>query len=85
MLRRCPHHSIPTWLLVQTFYNGLVLLTGTLVNAAANGTLMGKTPDEAYDLLEEMATNAFQWPIDRSTPRKALGVHEVDAFTLLLA
>lgn len=23
LLRKCPHHKLPTWLYVQTFYNGL--------------------------------------------------------------
>ena len=36
MLRRCPHHGLPKWLQVQTFYNGLSGNTKTLVDAAAS-------------------------------------------------
>ena len=60
MLQRCPHHGLPNWLQVQTFYNGLSRNTKTLVDAAAGGALMGKTIDEAHQLLEEMAANNYQ-------------------------
>lgn len=85
MLRRCPHHGLPKWLQVQTFYNGLSCTTRTMVDAAAGGALMGKTIDEAYELLEEMASNNYQWPSDRTIPKKAAGVHEIDAITALTA
>ena len=29
LLRKCPHHGIPLWLQVQTFYNGLILAIRT--------------------------------------------------------
>ncbi|KAJ4717050.1 DNA-directed DNA polymerase [Melia azedarach] len=85
MMRRCPHHGLPKWLQVQTFYNGLSCTTRTIIDAAANGALMSKTPDEAYQLLEEMASNNYQWPSDRSTQRRVAGVHEIDAITALTA
>ncbi|PON51070.1 hypothetical protein PanWU01x14_219280 [Parasponia andersonii] len=85
MLRWCPHHRLPKWLQLQTFYNGLSGSTRTLVDAAAGGSLMEKTEEAAYELLEEMAANAYQLPIERSTPKKAYGVHEVDALTTLTA
>ena len=64
MLWRYPHHRLSKWLQVQTFYNGLSENTKTLVDAATGGALMGKTIDEAHQLLEEMATNNYQWPSD---------------------
>ncbi|KAJ4720877.1 DNA-directed DNA polymerase [Melia azedarach] len=85
MRRRCPHHGLPKWLQVQTFYNGLGASTRTLVDAEAGGALMGKSIDEAYDLLEEMDANAFSWPSERLTPKKAFGVHEVDNISALTA
>lgn len=33
----------------------------------------------------EMAANPFQWPSERLTPRKALGVHEIDSISALNA
>ena len=33
---------------------------------------MKKTIDQAYEILEDTATNSNQWPRDRSAPRKSL-------------
>ena len=50
----CPHHGIPDWLLIQTFYDGLTESTRTSVDAVAGGTLMEREPHEAMTLeLEE--------------------------------
>ncbi|XP_034203729.1 uncharacterized protein LOC117618238 [Prunus dulcis] len=84
MLRKCPHHALPTWMQVQAFYNGLNNTSKTTIDAAAGGALMGKTETEAYNLLEEMASNNYQWPSERSTPKKA-GIHEIDAISALTA
>ena len=46
---------------------------------------MAKTHEVAQDLIEEMATNAYQWPTDRFALKRAFGVHEVDPITTLLA
>ncbi|XP_021831329.1 uncharacterized protein LOC110771347 [Prunus avium] len=62
LLRKCPHHELPTWIQVQTFYNGLSQTSRTLVDAAAGGALMAKTATEAFELLETMASNNYQWP-----------------------
>ena len=35
MLRKCPHHSLPDWLVIQIFYNGLV-------GSIENGQLLPK-------------------------------------------
>ncbi|KAA3487902.1 reverse transcriptase [Gossypium australe] len=60
LLRRCPHHGLPLWLQVQTFYN------------AASGTLNNKTPEAAYEFIEEM-----------TKPTKAASVFNLDAVTML--
>lgn len=83
LLRRCPHHGLPIWLQVQTFYNGLSATTRTMIDAAAGGTLMGKTLEEAYELLDEMASNNYQWSSDRMAPKRVAGVHEINAFDVL--
>lgn len=46
---------------------------------------MSKTEDEAYNLIEEMALNNFQWTTERAQPRRVGGKLEVNAFTLLFA
>ncbi|XP_020425758.1 uncharacterized protein LOC109950616 [Prunus persica] len=84
LLRKCPHHELPTWIQVQTFYNGLSQTSRTLVDAAAGGALMTKTATEAFELLETMASNNYQWPSERMNLKPA-GVLEVDAMALLTA
>ena len=51
--------------------------TKTLVNASVGGSLIGKNIEDAYELLEEMETNAYQWPFEHNTSKKTLGVHEL--------
>ena len=58
---------------VHTFYNGLSDSTRTVINASTGGALMKKTTNQAYGILEDMATNSNQWPKDRLIPRKAVG------------
>jgi len=41
-----------------------------MINAAAGGTLMSEREDEAYDLIEEMALNNYQWSNERGQPRR---------------
>jgi protein-tyrosine-phosphatase len=70
---------------VQNFYNGLNASTRTLIDAASGGAFMSKSQDDAYNLLEEMAMNNYQWPNERSIQKKTVGVHEIDAITTLTA
>ena len=45
---------------MHTFYNGLSDPTQTFIDASARGALMKKTTDQAYEILEDMATNSNQ-------------------------
>ena len=58
---------------VHTFYNGLSDATRTVIDASAGGALMKKTTNQAYEILEDTATNNNQWPGDRLTSGKAMG------------
>lgn len=84
LLRMCPHHGLEKWLRVQTFYNGLSPNTKLIVDAAAGGCLTMKTPDESYQLIEDMAQNHQQWNPERAAPNRG-GKHDVDAITALSA
>ncbi|XP_048140761.1 uncharacterized protein LOC125316465 [Rhodamnia argentea] len=77
LLRRCPHHGLPVWMQVHTFYNGVMPNLRSTIDAAAGGTLNNKSPKEAFDLLEEMVSNSYQWPIERLSTRKPNGIYEV--------
>ncbi|KAG8485697.1 hypothetical protein CXB51_019007 [Gossypium anomalum] len=83
LLRMCPHHGLPLWLEVQTFHNGLNPLTRQMIDAATGGTINNKTPEEAYEFIEEMSLNNYQWQVMRTKPTKAIGIFNVDSVTML--
>ena len=65
------------------FHNGLNGQTRTIVDAASGGTLMSKTAKGATSLLEEMASNNYQRPTERTMAKKVAGIHELDPFAAL--
>ncbi|KAH9735112.1 hypothetical protein KPL71_017633 [Citrus sinensis] len=86
LLRMCPHHGIPCCIQLETFYNGLNPSTRLMVDASANGALLSKSYTEAYEILERIANNNYQWPSARQpTARGSVGVHNIDAITALSA
>ncbi|KAJ4705116.1 Retrotransposon gag protein [Melia azedarach] len=86
LLRKCPHHGIPHCIQMETFYNGLNAYTRMVVDASANGAILAKSYNEAYEILERISNNNYQWPTTRaSIGRKVTGIHEVEALTSLAA
>lgn len=81
--RKCPHHGIPDWLIVQTFYNGVSEQFKSTIDAAAGGAIMNKLPTQATQLLEEMAANNYNWSNERNVSKKAAGIYGVDNYSLL--
>ena len=51
-LRKCPHHQVPRWQLVQYFYDGLTEKDWQMVDSSCGGTFMLKSEDEAWALFE---------------------------------
>ena len=76
--RRCPHHRLTKWMQVHTSYNGLSDLARTIIDASAGGALIKKTTNQAYEILEDIATNTNQWPRDRSAPKKPLAGADIE-------
>ncbi|KAK5811749.1 hypothetical protein PVK06_027115 [Gossypium arboreum] len=56
-------------------------LTGT--ESTVGGTLINKTPGEAYKFIEEMSLNNYQWQVMRTKLTKTAGVFNLDAVTML--
>ena len=46
---------------------------------------MSKSTEEAYDLLEKIATNNYQWSNKRGMPRRMPGMYELDGINMLNA
>ncbi|KAK5837007.1 hypothetical protein PVK06_012813 [Gossypium arboreum] len=83
LLRRCPHNGLPLWLQVQTFYNGVNPSTRQMIDAAAGRTINNKTLEDAYEFIEEMSLNNYQWQVMRTKPKKTAGVYNIYSVTML--
>ncbi|KAG8488363.1 hypothetical protein CXB51_016383 [Gossypium anomalum] len=83
LIEKVPSPWVTLWLQVQTFYNGVNPSTRQHMDAAAGGTLNNKTLEEAYEFIEEMSLNNYQWQVMRTKPTKAAGVFNLDAVTML--
>ncbi|KAI4351346.1 hypothetical protein L6164_005720 [Bauhinia variegata] len=70
---------------VEVFYGKLGSHMKTVVDAAAGGAFLNKDYAEAYELLEEVTTNAFDWNSRRDNEKKVASIHEVDALAKLSA
>ncbi|XP_062113210.1 uncharacterized protein LOC133824344 [Humulus lupulus] len=46
---------------------------------------MSKSANEAYELLEEVAMNNYQWPTERGQQKKVAGMMELDAISMFTA
>jgi len=80
LMRACPHHGLEQWLIIHTFYNGVLYNTRMTIDVAAGGALMDKPFKEAYELIENMAQNYYQWGRERTPLEKSQskgGMHEV--------
>ena len=84
LLRRYPNHRLTRWMQVHTFYNDLSDSTKIVIDASVRGALMKKTTDQAYGILEDMATNSNKWPRDRMIPRKAVGGPDTEVLSNLV-
>jgi len=47
-------------MIIYTFYNGVTQPLRSTIDAPIGGTLINKA-DEAYNFIEEMALNNFEW------------------------
>ncbi|KAE8684537.1 DNA-directed RNA polymerase V subunit 5C-like [Hibiscus syriacus] len=62
LLRKCSNHGFQDWTQVVMFYNGVNAPTRMMLDASTNGTLLDKSPAEAFDILDRIATNDYQFP-----------------------
>ncbi|KAK9045938.1 hypothetical protein V6N11_051841 [Hibiscus sabdariffa] len=75
LLRKCTNHGFQDWTQVVMFFNGVNTPTCMMLDASANGTLLDKSPKEAFDILDRIANNDYQFPtarlgVGRRTPSK---------------
>ncbi|XP_070019828.1 uncharacterized protein [Nicotiana sylvestris] len=77
MLRKCPHHDIPERIQLYIFYHGLKPSSRNVIDAAVGSSIMGKTTEEALQLLNEISENAIQWPSERVIIKKVATVNQI--------
>lgn len=77
-------HGFQQWTQIEIFYNGLNAHMRMVVNTFTNGTLLDKSYNEAYEILEKIVNNDYQYPTTRvGTGRRAVGTMELDTITSL--
>ncbi|KAK8562494.1 hypothetical protein V6N12_010572 [Hibiscus sabdariffa] len=80
LLRKCTNHGFQDWIQVVMFYNGVNAPTRMMLDASAIGTLLDKSPEEAFEILDKIANNDYQFPTSRLGPgRRTSGKLELDA------
>ncbi|GJW64524.1 hypothetical protein Tco_0116408, partial [Tanacetum coccineum] len=60
-LRKCPDHRILLNDQILRFYHGITMIDQDKIMVAAGGNIMRKTPQEAYDLIENITQHHYQW------------------------
>ena len=83
MLRKCPHHGMPDWMVINCFHNGLRAQLRPMLDAVSSGALWAKSYEEAYELIEMMAENEYQNPTQHLHQGKVAGILDVDATTAI--
>ncbi|KAL5565094.1 hypothetical protein UlMin_028258 [Ulmus minor] len=57
-----------------------------MLDASAGGALLNKSYAEAYDLIESIVANSYQWPTSRiNSTKKVAGIHELGDVSALTA
>ncbi|RDX69656.1 hypothetical protein CR513_51197, partial [Mucuna pruriens] len=75
----CSHDQISEQLLLQYFYERLLMMDRSMIDAASGGTLMDKTPMVARLLILNMASNTQQFGV-RGGAGTSRNVSEVSTF-----
>lgn len=87
-MKSFPHHGLEKWLIIHTFYNGMLYKTRMTINASAEWALMNKPFNDVYVLIEDMAQNHYQWGSECTLVEKNIqrgGMYEVCNFDHMIA
>ncbi|GKE73286.1 hypothetical protein Tco_1535327, partial [Tanacetum coccineum] len=67
MLRNCHGHNLSIGNIIQIFYHDISEITQEVLNAAADGIFLYKTPNQAYQLLEDKVLLKLDWAKNQKT------------------
>ncbi|GJU28879.1 hypothetical protein Tco_1172468 [Tanacetum coccineum] len=65
--RNCHVHNLSKGNIIKIFYHGLSEITQEVLNAAAGGIFLYKTPNQAYQLLEDKVLLKLDWAKNQKT------------------
>ncbi|CAM8934824.1 unnamed protein product [Rhodiola kirilowii] len=66
LLWECPHHGNSPWQLLYSFYNGMDKEAWHLMDNTGKGAINKLPPTEAFQLIEELASNSLQFGSGRN-------------------
>ncbi|GKA16766.1 reverse transcriptase domain-containing protein [Tanacetum coccineum] len=67
MLRNCHGHNMSKGNIIKIFYHGFSEMTQEVLNAASGGIFLYKTPNQAYQLLEDKVLLKLDWAKNQKT------------------
>ncbi|GJZ80447.1 hypothetical protein Tco_0645441 [Tanacetum coccineum] len=67
MLKNCHGHNLPKGNIIKIFYHGLNETTQEFLNATSGGIFLYKTPNQAYQLLEDKVLLKLDWAKNQKT------------------
>jgi hypothetical protein len=68
-----PHHKFPKEDLVQKFYQGLTMASRTIIDASAGGSIIERSPTQAFTLFKKVAGNDTWASSGRLHPVQPMG------------
>ncbi|XP_021750654.1 uncharacterized protein LOC110716341 [Chenopodium quinoa] len=81
--RKCPHHGFTSWIIVQSFYDGLTPISRANLDSGAGGSLKKLSVDDAYKMIEEVAKHYAYGGDKRQPQTKKGGIHDLSAIDLI--
>ncbi|GKB28391.1 reverse transcriptase domain-containing protein [Tanacetum coccineum] len=67
MLQNCHGHNLSKGNIIKIFYHGLSEITQEVLNVTAGGIFLYKTPNQAYQLLEDKVLLNLDWAKNKKT------------------
>ncbi|KAJ9566342.1 hypothetical protein OSB04_002308 [Centaurea solstitialis] len=83
LLRKCPHHGIPYYIQLETFYNGLNYPARQMLDATAGGAFTASSYNEGYNILEKISNNNGHWADSRAKPLQLPGTKDDGSYSTL--
>jgi hypothetical protein len=74
----CPYHGIAKGSLIHIFYRGLDYHPRSTLSSSSGGVFMYKTPNQGYQMLEDMSVHNLEWNPDKRMMQKKTHINSLD-------